>query len=83
MKDLDSSPWKANPVLVQSAYKRCHKQVWKWKRIVNQSEVASSEWCRRGWPLPKLSEKELQEERAHSEKVQTKGKRKRGHADKE
>jgi hypothetical protein len=78
VKDLDSSPWKSRPVLVQSAYKRCRKRVWKWKRIVNGTPAVKREWVRRGWELPKLTDREVREEGAFKEKQKKPGKRKRG-----
>ena len=59
---MNSAPWKANPIHVHSAYKRCQGASWKWKRLVHGSPPAVAEWKRKGWPLPVFTKKERMEE---------------------
>jgi hypothetical protein len=63
IKDLNSSPWKDNPILVQSAWKRTKGLLWKWKRIINGGRRVREARTERQWPVQKLSAEELAEER--------------------
>ena len=39
IKDLASSPWAANPLLLASARKRAHGLDWKWVKVINEVNI--------------------------------------------
>ena len=40
--DLDSSPWAKNPRLLASARKRTGKLEWKWRKVINERDIAEA-----------------------------------------
>jgi hypothetical protein len=72
IKDLDSSPWKDRPKLVQSAYKRVSAGEWKWRKVINEGAIRKARDAK-GFPRePFNDEFRKQEKGSRKEKKEAK-----------
>ena len=50
--DLPSSPWKHQPGLLLSAYKRVRDGEWQWRRVINQPTILKTRKAHHFTPQP-------------------------------
>ena len=54
-------PWANNPILMQSAWKRCQNRVWKWK-VICMTRAVKAERKKRGFELVKWTDEDEKEQ---------------------